>query len=247
MMGWSRNDVLAITLPLWAKQRNVDYEVIVAKGPEAVIPDLPHVRTIDADHCCIPHAINKAIAAAKGDVVVITQADMELNSDNHLFNMYQKLKPGHMVSHKHFNEGRRHSGIYCHCLMVYKNDLVAVGGFDEFYCILNKSYAFEDSALVTSLLERGVLLDFHTADIDHSMHHIAHPRPDCSSKEVMEMWKKARNHYVETHPIPLLALYAKQFLGRHGMRADQLDNIKVSTDTEAAVHEWQSRLIKESK
>lgn len=246
-LAWSRQDILDITLPLWTQQRGVDYEVVVAHGPDAKIPIHPRIRGVLVDHCCYTHGTNAAIAASKGDVVLLTQADLELNSCHHLLNMLRMLKPGHMVSHKHFNEGKRHSGIYAHCLMVHKQDIIDIGGgFDVAFCPLNKMYAFDDAALVSSLLERGIQLDFHSADSDHSMHHIAHPRPDVTSKDTKARWCKARDHYVATHPVPLLVLYAKQFLARHGMRSDQLDNFKVSTDTEAAMEEWQSRLAKEN-
>lgn len=217
---YSRQEMLNITLPKWTTQKGVDYELVVGIGPNICVPPLgaTNVQIIDTPDKLFCNSYNKLVSHAKGDTLLITQCDMEVNSDTQLKRMYELCNDRTMVTEKFFKDGKRDNGIYAQFLMVKKQSYTKVGGFCELYDN-PESGAHEDSDLVASLLELGIDIKMISTPKEEGVYHIDHPRPDYINDKVMlKRLAKGREIFNSRHKMGIMALYAKQIMrnsGRH--------------------------------
>lgn len=206
----SKQDMADSTIPEWLKQRDVDFEVILVTD-EIVLPEHKNLRIIrPGTPFDFIKWYNLGFKEAKGNVIVITQIDMEVNHDHMLFNMFSKLEPGHMVSERFWKNDRRVSGLFCQMLMVWKKDLMKVGGYNEEFCGL---CAWEDNYLMSALMENGVLLDLVSFDKEYATHHLWHAT-NYESPESIALQTKAKAIFDKRFSRSLLLTYARQYVLR---------------------------------
>jgi len=191
---YSRQEMIDKTLPAWLKQEDIRYEVILGVGPDIVVPggeDQPNLRVIrwtKEDVCdnsgvfSLIRGQNNLLKQARGRFVLTTYSDMLINSDTQIRDMVNlwsanKNMVKRVVSARHYGGGYRHSGIFCHCLLVERDELNAIGGWYNGYV---GTYAHEDSELMATLIERGNRIVFYSQSPEEGVHHIdhAHPHPD---------------------------------------------------------------------
>lgn len=211
----SKQDMADITIPLWLGQKGVDFELVIATEDGLKLPEDKRIRRVPmVAHTagfCLMCSMNNAIAAAKGDVLYMTQIDMEANNDHLLRNMLTMLRPDHMVSERFFKDGKRHSGLFLQALLVPKNEVVKAGGFDTRFCGL---YAWEDTMLMARLLSSGCWLDFLIQDEEYATHHLPHPRPSMEDPDIRDRHEKARAVYDSEFKVPMLMIFYRQLLFR---------------------------------
>lgn len=213
----SKQAMVDITVPLWLKQEGVpgDFEVVIACSDALKLPDDPRVIRAplgmhNGQFDFVTSMNNALKATAASHMCLITQADMEVNNHNLIRNMLRQCEFGHMVSERFFKNGKRHSGLFCHMLLVSKRDLVAAGGWDAGYAGL---ISYEDNTLMANLLENGVLLDFLLQDEEFASHHIPH-QTNYEDLSVLELIAKAKKVYESKHSVPLLQIFARQYILR---------------------------------
>ena len=208
---YSRQKHLDLTLPKWVDQEGVDYEVIVGKGPGIGVPEHPRVKTIDIPQQRFNWAYNQILGAAKGEILLITQCDMEVNSKTQLKRMYDTWNPRRMVTEKFFKDGKRDNGLYLQFMMVAKEAVVKAGGWCELYDN-PETAAHEDADLVATMLENGLDI-YHTETAEEEgVYHINHPRPDYHGDPTMVIrLKKGKELFDSRHKQGIMALYARQF------------------------------------
>ena len=210
VLTWSynRQKMFDITLPLWLKQEGVDFEVIAGHGPEVkVIPDsrIKPVYTPDLAMC---KAYNDMLAVASGDMILITQADMQVNSPTQLKRMLDNWSPYTMVTERFFKDGKRDCGMYLQFMLVAKEDIIKAGGWHEEYD--KGSYAYEDTDFVACMLENGLNFNIIETPEDEGVYHIHHERPDLNDERIKTRIAKARAIYDSRHKDTIMGLYAKQ-------------------------------------
>jgi len=174
---YSRQKFLDHTLPKWLEQTGVDYEIVIAAGPEVKRIDHPRVRYIDGPPPPkMGRAYNLLLEAAKGDTLLITQADMEVNDPNQLARMYARCNDFTMVSERFFKNGTREMGIFLQFMMVSKRRVIEVGGWAEVYDCPALA-AHEDTDLMCRLLSAGLDLVWEETPEDKGVFHMHHGVP----------------------------------------------------------------------
>lgn len=184
---FDRQALLDQTLPMWLKQEGVDYEICLAIGPNIKVPekwDMPAIRMVRIPSVKMGYAYNCLLNIAKGDILLITQCDMQPRSTTQLKRMLDMMRDDNMVSERHFTQHPfdkdvmiRAPGIYLQCLMVRTKDVKAVGGWAEVYDCPAVA-AHEDADMIARLFKHGVNLDFLCTPQDYGVHHLWHERPD---------------------------------------------------------------------
>ena len=216
---YSRQEMLDITLPLLMQQEGIDYEVIVGRGPEIKVPQHwtpPIIKTTVTEKCAINKAYNQMMACAKGDILLITQCDMQFNSPFQIKRMLDKWHGRNMVTEKFFKNGGRDPGLYLQCCLVAKADIEKVGGWCEEYDDPGMA-AHEDADLIARLLKSGLDLDHTEASAEEGVYHIEHPKPDYHSDPViLARLAKAKALFDSRNKEGVHHLYTKQFI-RHMM------------------------------
>jgi glycosyltransferase involved in cell wall biosynthesis len=216
ILTWSynRQEMWDITIPAWLKQEGVEFEIVAGYGPGIKGPKDPRVNYVFTPELRIGQAYNLLIKAAKGNVLMLTQADMQVNSPHTLKRLYDMLEPGFMVTEKFIKDSKRDYGLFLQMNMMYKADLEAVGGWDEIFDGPD-TQAFEDSHIVASLIERGICYKHLTQNDDDATRHIDHPKPDfLRDTEVLKRMAYARKNYLARHKYHLPVLYYKQLVNQ---------------------------------
>jgi glycosyltransferase involved in cell wall biosynthesis len=226
----SRQEHIDITIPKWLEQVDVDYEVVVLHGPGMKFPSNPRLRTIlspigvnGAYLSGLCKAYNTLLKEAKGDIILTTQADIEINSPTQIRRMVDLCTPNQLVSDRIIKDDVRDPGIYCYCLMGYKSAFESVGGWCELYDAPD-SIAHEDADLVASMLENGHSLRIITTPDDEAPRHIRHPRPDYYSEPFKSRVAKGYQTFKSRHKDNLMTIYAKMF-AKNMMRNRRLINV----------------------
>ena len=174
---YSRQEHLDLTLPKWLLQTGIDYEIIVGCGPSIKLPDDKRIRRVEAPPPPkMGKAYNQLLAEAKGDMILVTQADMEVNDPSQLANMYARANALTMVSERFFKNGKREMGIFLQFIMIPKDKLLEVGAWAEVYDCPALA-AHEDTDLMCRLLRSGMDLQFMETPEDIGVYHIDHPTP----------------------------------------------------------------------
>jgi hypothetical protein len=202
------------TIPRWLDQAGIDLEVILVT--DAInYPAHPRLRILDPG---IPFDFirwyNLGFKAARGEVILITQCDIEVNNKHLLFNMLRHLRPGYMVSERFFKKGKRSEGLWCQLLMLYAEDLQRAGYYHEGYCGL---CSFEDSDLMATLLENGLYLDLYSQDEDYASFHIDHPT-NYTDPTILKLIDKAQDVYNSRHKHPYLTVWAQSLINERRAR-----------------------------
>jgi GT2 family glycosyltransferase len=207
---FSRGKELAHALPKWLKQEGVEYEVVIAAGPEIERIDHPRVRYIDGPPPPkMGRAYNLLTEAARGDTLLITQADMEVNDPHQLERMYRQSNALTLVSEKFIKHGKREMGIYLQFLMAPKAKILEVGGWAEIYDCPALA-AHEDTDLMCRLLRAGMDLDFIETPEEIGVYHMHH-EVDYYSWEYQERIKNGRAIFQMRNKEGIISLVIKQF------------------------------------
>lgn len=205
---YSRQKYLDHTLPRWLAQRDVDFEVVVGCGPGIVLPDDPRVVRVETPTLGLPSAYNAMFSRSKGDLICITQSDIEVNDAYLLKRLSDMWTPSKVITDRVVMDGKREPGIYLYLTMVGRKPLEEVGGWDpmwEDYC------CGEDSDIMASLLEKGHILEITETPEDRACYHMHHPKPDYTQEPRKSQIAAAKVLFAKKHPIGVPALYAKQF------------------------------------
>ena len=212
ILTWSydRQGMYDITLPLWLKQEGVEFEIIAGHGPKVTVPiddKIVPVLTTEFKMC---KAYNALLAKSKGDMLLITQADMQVNDPKQLARMLSVWTPGTMVTERFFKNGKRDVGIHLQFMLVEKKEIVKAGGWCELFDF-SGLVCCEDADLCSSMLENGCnYLPIETPE-DIGVYHIHHERPDYQSPEMIAKAATALKFYRGRHKDYHSVLYAKQF------------------------------------
>ena len=197
------------TLPLVLGQQGVDLEVVLVTDSTLKVPNNDRLRVIRMPgNFDFIDWFNTGLKAAKGNVVLIYQPDMEINNPRLLRNMLDKLEAGFMVSEQFFKKGKRTSGIWCQLLMLYASDLAKAGYYHEGYKGL---VSFEDSDLMATLMENGLFLKTIVQDEEYATFHIDHPT-NYDEPQVLELIHKARKVYESRHAYHYQIVYAQMLI-----------------------------------
>jgi len=201
---------------LLLKQEGVDYEIIVGIGPGIKVPEHPLIKTVYTPLCDVSHSFNKMWPIAKGNVLLLTQCDMQINSPTQVRRMLDKWTGNNIVTEKFFKKGERDNGLYLQCCMVGKSDMDKAGGYCEQF--FNPDMAgHEDGDLMATFLENGLDLDHTETPFDEGVFHIDHVIPDyINDPEMIRRLNNAKKLYWSRHKEGVHQLYTKQFI-RHMM------------------------------
>jgi glycosyltransferase involved in cell wall biosynthesis len=206
---FSRQKYLDLTLPTWLGQRGVDFEVVVGLGPEMEVVPHPRVKRVYTPNAAISEAYNKLIDAASGDVLLLTQSDIEINDKYQLKKMSELCKKDLAVSDRVIMDGKRDPGTYLYCLMIYKEIMGKVGGwFEEF----DKGVSYEDTDLIARILEAGTNIKIIKTPEDDAPRHLHHYRPPYHDPDPPLRAKIERNKalFYSRRKKPLTQLWAEQ-------------------------------------
>jgi glycosyltransferase involved in cell wall biosynthesis len=210
---WDRQKFIDHTLPKWLEQVGVDFEVVISAGPNIKLIDHPRVRYIIAYPPPKMGAnYNALLKAAKGDTLVITQADIEVNDPHQLERMAAMCDDWTMVSEKFFKDGKRVLGTYLQFLMIKKRLVEEVGGWYEAYDCPAVA-AHEDTDLMCRLLRKDLSLKFIETPEDKGVYHMHHGTP-YSSEQYQLRVRNGNWIYHQRNPEGILALITKQ-ISRH--------------------------------
>lgn len=213
VLTWTYNwqKMVDMTVPKWLNQEGVEYEIVVGCPPEI---DLPKgVRRIDITTRGKCEAYNILIDAAKGEMLLLTQIDMEVNDPTQLKRMLGEWEEGVMVTEKFFKDGKRDKGMFHQFMLIAKKDIEKVGKCDIAFDSPDM-YAYEDSDLIARLLENGIKYKHTETEPDNGVYHIDHPKVILHDPIVAERIKKARELYLKKHLYDLPLLYYKQMVKR---------------------------------
>jgi hypothetical protein len=218
ILSWcfSRQKMLNHTLPGWLKQEDVDFEVILGIGPDINISDAicnpigGKVHKVQTPDLKMGKSYNAMLKAAHGDMLLITQSDMEINSHTQLKRMLDIWEPGVMVNEVFMKEGKRFAPpVFLQCMLVEKALVEKAGAWDEFY---DDGYAYEDSSLVSRMLEAGGRFKFITTTEEEGVYHIDHPKPLITDQAVNDRLMRNKAYYHAHHKESIMELYAKGIL-----------------------------------
>lgn len=211
ILTWSynRQNFLDITLKSWLDQDYPDYEIIAGYGPGIEVIEDPRIVPIYTPELRMGMAYNALLKAATGDVLMITQSDMQVNSKTQLSRMFNLWRPGIMVTEKFIKDGRRDHGLFLQAMMVEKKAILDIGGWCEEFDT-GETAAFEDSHIVASLMEKGLFYRHLETPIDDTMYHLDHPKPDYNNDPVVKAkMNKGRDLYLSKHKYHVIVLYYK--------------------------------------
>lgn len=215
VLNWcySRQELLDITLPLLMRQEGVEFEIIMGHGPGVKIPEHwthPVIKPVFTPVLDINKAYNALWPVAKGEVLFLTQCDMQITSPTQLKRMLDKWNGRNMVTERFFKKGKRDSGMYLQCCMVGKKDMEKVGGWCELYGAPDMA-GHEDGDLVATFLENGLDIERMETPFEEGVFHIDHPMPDYVGDPVMvKRLENAKKLYWSRHGEGVMSLYAKQ-------------------------------------
>ena len=215
---YSRQKMLDLTLAGWLKQESVDFEIVLGVGPGIVTSPTGPINSVivDTPDCKMGKAYNAMMAAAHGDMLLITQSDMEVNSPTQLRRMLELWEPGKMVNEVFFKEGKRFAPpVFLQCMLVEKSLVVNAGAWDEFY---DDGYAYEDSSLVSRMLEAGGSFVFLETDDKEGVYHIDHEKPNINDKDVTSRLNRNKAYYRAHHAESIMEKYAKGILTARKVR-----------------------------
>lgn len=217
----SRQHYLNATLGAWMEQRDVNYEIVVGRGPSIKVPEHWHdplIKTTVVEKLGINRAYNQIMAAASGDILLITQCDMMVTDPYQLSKMLAKWDERKMVTEKFMKEGKRDQGIYLQFMMVSKRAVEAVGGWYEGYdCPCTAAH--EDADLVCRLMRHGLDLEMIESPADKTVYHFDHPKPDyVNDPVVVERIKNGKAFFNSRNPEGVMKLYANQMVRNHMQR-----------------------------
>jgi glycosyltransferase involved in cell wall biosynthesis len=216
VLNWcySRQEMLDITLPLWLKQEGVDFEIVLGVGPDIKVPDDPRIVIVPTPTIKLVEAYNIILSKAKGDLCLITQSDIQVNSPTQIKRMVDKWNGHNVITELFFKKGARDSGMYMQCCLVAKKELEKIGGWCEGYGCPALA-AHEDGDIMASFLENGLDLDHTETPADEGVYHIDHPMPDYVSDPVMlTRLANARELFWSRHKKGVMELYARQAVRR---------------------------------
>ena len=212
----SMQSMLDATLKTWMNQVDVDYEIIIGYGPGIKIPvtdkRITLVHTPDMNLC---RAYNMLVEAAHGDILCITYCDMQINSNTQLKRMLDKWTPRVMVTDKVFRNGKRieYPPVFFDMSMVSKEAIQKAGGWCELF-VGPDVWGHEDGDLVATMLEQGMTFEFIETPDEEAVYHITHPSPNLNDPAIKARMNKGKEIFHSRHPEGIMALYAKQLLGR---------------------------------
>lgn len=111
-----------------------------------------------------------------------------------------------MVTERFFRGDERDIGIWTQCMLVERKKLIESGGWDEFY---DAGYAYEDSEVVSRLVDIGMKYCILESPRELSCEHIPHDRPSMHDPVVVEKYAINKRNYNKNHKISIMELYQK--------------------------------------
>ena len=193
-----RQEMLDHTLPKWLGQTGVDYEIVIGCGQGVSVFPNPRVFTVDCGNDGLCKSVNRVIRASKGDLLLLADCDMEVNSPTQLARMLAAWAPHKMVTEKFFRDGKRDMGLFRQFMLVSKAAVLSVGGYCELYDDPTM-YGFEDSELVCALFESGLRYEIMETPEDEAVYHVDHPRMDITDPIVKARLDKAKALFDSRH------------------------------------------------
>lgn len=209
--NYNRPDMLEATIPKWLAQEGVEYEIVLGHGPSIKPPVNAKIRPVLTPNLRLGQSYNKLIQEAKGEYLLLTQSDMEVNDPHQVQRMLEVCKPGYMVTERFFKNGVRDAGVHLQFMLVRKEDMVAIGGWCEMYDNPDMC-AYEDSDVVARLMNRGLKFKMLETPPDKGVYHIWHPAPDyVNDRVVCARVENAKELFFSRHGKGIWQIYAEQF------------------------------------
>jgi GT2 family glycosyltransferase len=161
----SRQGNLERVIPLWLAQEGIDFDIVVAVGPDMPRTPYPKVTYIDAGPWGnfmddnppggLSTSYNLAYKAAKGDYLFVTFSDMMMPDPRYIAKLAKYAGPNKIVTRQLIRaDGGLDEGLWMHGMLVDKALLDKSGGWDPFY---NCNWAWEDTDFSHGLVAAGVL------------------------------------------------------------------------------------------
>lgn len=170
---YSRQEQLNAILPMWLKQRGVEYSVIVGAGPDVVVPEHERVKVVRYSKYPITglaSLMNPLIDAADGDILCFVHGDMQAKTTGVLSAMLDRLTDRAMVTCGYINsDGEYCSGAWTHILMADKTLVVQAGKWDPAY---DGGIGWEDADFLTRMANLGCF--YEQVKLDKPPVHLPH-------------------------------------------------------------------------
>lgn len=207
LLNVGRPEMYPLTMPKWLAQEGVEFEIIYGHGPEVPVPDDPRVKPIQIDSFAMCANYNRLLAEAKGEFLLITQSDMEVNDPRQLAKMAEAWEPGRMVTERFIKDGKRDCGIFLQFMYIKRDDFVP---WCEEYDAPGL-YGCEDSDTVCRLLRKGMRYRILSNTDDLAVRHIWHPSPDYGIKENMDKVLRAKEILFKRQGSGIYKIFAEEF------------------------------------
>lgn len=206
LLNVGRPEMVPLTMPKWLAQEG-DFEIIYGHGPGVPVPLDPRIKpvAIDSFHMCANY--NRLLAEAKGEFLLVTQSDMEVNDPRQLVKMAEAWKPGYMVTERFIKDGVRDCGHFIQFMYIKREDFIP---WCEDYDAPGL-YGCEDSDIVIRLLRKGLKYKILESPDDTAVRHIWHPSPDYGIPENMAMVVRAKELLFSKHGAGIYTVFAQEF------------------------------------
>lgn len=222
---YSRQSELDHTLPKLLAQEGVEYDVMLAAGPDVKTPEHPRLKRypVEQQHLC--KAFNMLLKNATSDLLLITQCDMEINDPYQIKRMVDMWKPGRVITEKFFKQAFRNKsdgqlvrdpGYYLQMCLVAREEMVKIGGWHEEY-EQPDMLGHEDGDIMASLFENGLEIYHTETPFDIGVFHLDH-RVSYWDNGEDEYWRRINNAkalFRSRHREDVKQIYARQMLRRY--------------------------------
>jgi glycosyltransferase involved in cell wall biosynthesis len=207
LLNIGRPEMYDITMPKWLAQEGVEFEIIYGHGPLVPVPDDPRVKPIPMDKFAMCANYNRLLAEAKGEFLLVTQSDMEVNDPRQIAKMAEAWRPGRMVTERFIKDGKRDPGIFIQFMYIKREDFEPwCEDYDN-----PEVYGCEDSDIVCRLLRKGMRYTILETEDDLAVRHIWHPSPDYTIKANMDKVVKAKELLFKRQGSGIYRIFAEEF------------------------------------
>ena len=200
IITWTHNwqKMFDHTIIKWMEQTYPEFEIVAGCGPSITTPINKRIRHINIEGKGKCAAYNILIDRAVGDMLLLTQADMEVNDPCQLERMLKAWTPGKMVTERFFKDGKRDDGLFPQFMLVSKMDVKLAGKFDEAFDSPDM-YGYEDTDFVMRLMEMGIKHEILTTPEDIGVYHLWHPGVDMNDPVISKKIATAGKLYIKKH------------------------------------------------
>lgn len=210
LLNIGRPEMAPLTMPKWLAQEGVEFEIIYGHGPAVPVPLDPRIKPVLFEKFAMAKCYNRLLEGAKGEFILISQSDMEVNDTRQIAKMLEAWKPGYMVTERFIKNDQRDAGIFIQFMLIRREDFIRAGGWCEEYDSPDL-YGCEDSDVVCRLIKSGMKYKILESPDDTAVRHIWHPSPDLSDPVVRAKIDRARELLFRRQGGGIYGIFAREF------------------------------------